>query len=650
MRRNQVTLRWALAFSGCVFGLGSANAQTKAVHQSESAERLVRAALESECGGPSAAREQLLKQALALDPEFAPARWQSGFVRWNGGWQSLDVVGRLASTDKTLAEYRRLREGMVDTADNQRALAEWCRKHQLPDEARAHWLKLLAYEPNNAEAHAALGLEWFEGRLLTAAQIKEAKSTAKERQQAIRRFRPMLARWRTAITGGSPKQRVEAERELGELSDTAAIPAIALALNPAADSVSGRQYQRLLMEALGRMHHGEATELLVRMALIPDSLELRTIAADQLKSRPMFSYVPQLIAAAPGQMKNEFQVMTGDDGQIVCRERIIISGNGFDYTINHNTVHGPIMDAIGAPTRTITPQPSPGVITAELQGDQQSPAAQRYRRWSDEVKGRIQFALQRTTGFKEFDDPQLWEQQWNEYNGWKHAPSAMEARRQFAAETADYTPLAIFTPMHVGEMKAVSTTRLGPQTPQPKLWGYTQGPVRPVRPWSLPPSRVPIERRVHVCFPAGTPVLTVYGRVPIEKVRSGDRVLSQDPRTGELTYKTVHETTLLPATPLAQLTFGKEKLLATPGHPFWIVGEGWRVARFLQAGDVVHSLHGAAVIDAVEEARPSEVYNLVVNDLHNYFVGEAALLVHDNSTLTETTTRVPGLAAKPVAP
>jgi len=643
-------LRCALILGICVFGLVPAVAQTKTSHQNEAAERLVQAALESECGGPSAARKQLLKQALAIDPDFAPARWQSGFVRWDGQWQSLDVVARMASTDKTLTEYRRLREGMIDTAANHRALAEWCRKHHLADEARAHWLKLLAYEPNNAVAHAALGLEWFEGRLLTAAQIKQAKSAAKERQQAIRRFRLMLARWRTAITSGPQKQREEAQRELGELVDTAAIPAIALALNPAADSVASREYQQLLIAALGRMHDAEATELLVRMALIPDSVELRSAAADQLKQRPMFSYVPQLIAAAPGQMKNEFQVMTGDDGQIVCRERIIISGDGFDYTINHSTVHGPIMDAIGAPSQTLVAQPSPGVVTAELQGDQQSPAAQRYRRWSDDVKGRIQFALQRTTGFKEFNDPQLWEQQWNEYNGWKHAPSALEARRQFGAETADYTPLAIFTPLFVGEMKAVSTTRPGPTTPQPKMWGFTQGPTRPVRPWSLPPSRVPIERQVHVCFPAGTPVRTLYGQVAIEKVKGGDRVLSQDPRTGELLYKTVHETSLRPATPLVQLTFGTEKLHATPGHPFWIVGEGWRVARFLQAGDVVHSIHGAAVIDAVEEARPSEVYNLVVNDLHNYFVGDSALLVHDNSTLLETTTRVPGLAAGPVAP
>ena len=34
--------------------------------------------------GPSEVRGELLRQALVLDPNYAPARWQSGFVRWDG--------------------------------------------------------------------------------------------------------------------------------------------------------------------------------------------------------------------------------------------------------------------------------------------------------------------------------------------------------------------------------------------------------------------------------------------------------------------------------------------------------------------------------------------------------------------------------------
>jgi intein/homing endonuclease len=121
-------------------------------------------------------------------------------------------------------------------------------------------------------------------------------------------------------------------------------------------------------------------------------------------------------------------------------------------------------------------------------------------------------------------------------------------------------------------------------------------------------------------------------------------------RTGELTYTTVHETSLRPATPLVKLTLGSETIRTTLGHPFWVVGAGWRVAKFLKPGDAVHTMNGAAVVDAVEPDRPTEVYNLVVSDLHNYFVGQQRLLVHDNSPLEETAARIPGLVAKAVDP
>jgi hypothetical protein len=61
---------------------------------------------------------------------------------------------------------------------------------------------------------------------------------------------------------------------------------------------------------------------------------------------------------------------------------------------------------------------------------------------------------------------------------------------------------------------------------------------------------------------------------------------------------------------------------------------------------VVHGLNGAASIERVEQLPPREVYNLVVSDWHNYFAGEAKLLVHDNSPIQEQSIFVPGLIAE----
>ena len=130
----------------------------------------------------------------------------------------------------------------------------------------------------------------------------------------------------------------------------------------------------------------------------------------------------------------------------------------------------------------------------------------------------------------------------------------------------------------------------------------------------------------------------------IETLRPGDRVLTQDPQSGELAFDCVQATTLRPATPLVKFTIGSRTLSSTKGHPFWVVGQGWRFARDVKPGDRLHGLRGAVLIDAVEEGRPSEAYNLVVSNQHDYFVGSEALLVHDNSPLPETTTLVPGLS------
>jgi hypothetical protein len=73
-------------------------------------------------------------------------------------------------------------------------------------------------------------------------------------------------------------------------------------------------------------------------------------------------------------------------------------------------------------------------------------------------------------------------------------------------------------------------------------------------------------------------------------------------------------------------------------------GRGWTLAKHVQVGDRLHGIAGVALVDAIAEVAPLEAYNLLVSGHHNYFVGDAGLLVHDNSPLEETTLIVPGLA------
>ena len=104
----------------------------------------------------------------------------------------------------------------------------------------------------------------------------------------------------------------------------------------------------------------------------------------------------------------------------------------------------------------------------------------------------------------------------------------------------------------------------------------------------IPPPPQP--RPPHSCFAPGTPVWTATGATAIEKILPGDRVLSQDPETGELTYKPVLKVTLRSARPMLDLTVGDETIRSTRGHLFWVAGEGWLMAREMVAGQKLQAI------------------------------------------------------------
>jgi hypothetical protein len=126
----------------------------------------------------------------------------------------------------------------------------------------------------------------------------------------------------------------------------------------------------------------------------------------------------------------------------------------------------------------------------------------------------------------------------------------------------------------------------------------------------------------------------------------GDLVLSQDVVSGELTYKPVIARTVRPPSEIISLKLRGETIRTTRGHPFWISGSGWRMAKELQDGAVLHGVTGSAQLTGVEVSGQEEAFNLVVADFNTYFVGESGALVHDNTPRTPTRSIVPGIAAR----
>ena len=128
-------------------------------------------------------------------------------------------------------------------------------------------------------------------------------------------------------------------------------------------------------------------------------------------------------------------------------------------------------------------------------------------------------------------------------------------------------------------------------------------------------------------------------------------MLSQDPITGEVEYKPVLQVTVRPPSPTLKIDLGTEAVNCTPGHPFWVDGEGWRLAKQLSTGQRLHGLSGGVVIrnvekPSVQDEELSKAYNLVVADFGTFFVGQEGILVHDNTDRRPTAAQVPGLAPK----
>ena len=140
-----------------------------------------------------------------------------------------------------------------------------------------------------------------------------------------------------------------------------------------------------------------------------------------------------------------------------------------------------------------------------------------------------------------------------------------------------------------------------------------------------------------ICFAAGTLVHTERGLVPIEEIRRGDRVWSQDDETGEEGYRRVAQTFVTPDQPTLELELvgnghTMEVLEVTGEHPFWVSGRGWVAAQELQPGDEVYTSRGGwlRVSGGTWMDRTTTVYNFEVEDFHTYFVGEVGVWVHNN--------------------
>lgn len=620
-----------------------------------SAQRLVQSALKAEVLGDNESRQVFLRAAIEREPDYAPARWALGQIRVGERWLPLEEAESAAATSEDRAEYRRLRRAQGGSAEGELVLARWCEEHGLVDRAPVHWMNVLRFNPEHREALKKLEMRRYRGQWMTPEQIEEAERASAEskpcegraleanRHPAHEARSVREDRWRRAVNGWY--RALEREDRTAETALRDAVQAIAEESElPILDEAVRQRCRKAedkpeVLHRLGLavLHAVEEHPTLSPLGvLMVDSVDhplaaVRAAAAEGLKKYPPEQYVPVLIGQMDTPVEAHFYVRLLPGGSVVSRFSFFKRGpEGDSERVEHQlTATELTRKPIGMTATELVRTPigiidSPrdravsvewpatavqlvlagqGIAYSKCRECQAATAAINARNVDVlERNRRLRDSLVRATGTDQGEDPVDW------YNWW-------------VASFYDY-------------------------------YEYEQQPHAPEE--NPPVHETTVYRSetryvdVVSCFPPGTVVWTETGSAPIETVVSGDRVLSQDPITGELSFQDVLQTSRRNPTAMIRIQMGSEEILATRGHPFWVLGQGWTMAKHLEPGMRLHAVRGAVTVDRVEEipltdpATPLN-YNLVVAGFGTYFVGQERLLVHDLRLFQHGTLSAPGL-------
>jgi hypothetical protein len=657
------------------------------------ADAQIRLALWCEQHGMTAERMKHLAAAVLQDPSNALARGLLGLVGFGGKWERPEDVSREARDDPKhralMDEYLQRRAKAADKADDQGKLAAWCEGNGLKEQAVAHYHAVLRLDPRREAAWKHLGFKKLGGRWVKPEWQEAAKRESDEQARANKHWKPILERWRSALSSREKVRRADAEAGLASVTDPRAVPMIWTVFVP-----RGADGQKIAVRVLGQIDSPGSSRALAVSALSSKSAEARGEAMQILRRRDPRDFAPLLVALIRDTIKYEVKPVNGpgSPGEILIKNKnvnidrrysppptptipvlpndyvgtdasglpVIYRGLGlfqYEFTVPGNTVaaaeamfgvHSPNQTAqfvsklglppaaagklasalnqgsgvqivnLGGPANQPLRATTVGVesltipvgqmmlqsqIAAQAAQQQLASDVQSIRSYNADVQGsnqRVTQILADATGTDLGGDRTAWEKWLTDLFGYAYVASSGSSSEP--PTVVEQVPLA-YQPQPVPVVVNDQVTQV-------------------------------VLQRTHSCFAGGTPVRTLEGLRPIESLRIGDQVLTQEPKSGELKYRAVVVAFHNPpnATVRVALETG-ESIVATGIHRLWKAGKGWTMVRELKPGDVLRTLGGIATVKAVEEEKTQPVYNLKVAEGESYFVGSAGVLAHDNSTI-----------------
>ena len=599
-----------LGYSADLATYESANAKA-----GENADAHVQLALWCEAHGLSAERVKHLAAALVHDPSHALARGLMGLVAYRGKWGNPDEIGKQIQGDpaheQLISDYHTRRRLTALKPDDQMRLAAWCERNGLKEEAFAHYSDVVRLDPSREWVWKHLGFKKRGDRWLKPEDFAAEQREASEQKRADKRWRYFFERLATLLGTDDPGKHARAERLIAMVSDSRAVPMIW------AQFVRVTEARELVaVRMLGQIEGPSSATGLAAIAVFSPRPQVRAEATQSLTRCDPRDVVEQLIDV----LRKPFTVQVRDPGSgpgspgelFVAGERFNIQRFYQNSTVipavwggrmfapppsfdPFSTRNVPIA-TLGTPAqianRDLNARPDIGMlyltqrnivgdqalgrmVTRDIQLVNATNAA------IHDLNGRALDVLNRVTGQSLGEDPGRWKTWWADQLGYSYQPTEPEEKPTYTSFVSEPPPASL--------------------------------------------------RTHHSCFGAGTLVRTLEGPRAIESIQVGDRVLSQNDRTGLLGFEPVLAVYHNKPAPTLKLAIGGDSIVATGIHRFWKAGKGWTMARELKAGDRVRAVGGVVEVQSIEQSPVQPVFNLEVAENRDYFVGMKQMLVHDYS-------------------
>jgi len=559
----------------------------------------VRMALWCEAHGLYSERLEHLAIAVLTDPAHATARGLLGLVAFRGQWQSPEAIHDKLEVDETTSaardEYIGRRARMGNSADAHWKIAMWCEQQGLKPEATAHLTIVTQLDPGREAAWKRLGYKKQGRRWVTDLQLAAEKAEAEAQKKADKRWTTLLAKLRSRLDDKS--KQADVTKALEGISDPRAVPTVW------ASFAAGKAYhQQFAVQVLGQIDSPGSTRALALLALAGKSAEVTSKATQTLRRRNLREIASFLVVLLrdpeldPDPILYHYNLHPAGWDGIGSLGFLFVQGPNYDVL---KTYPLPESSLIRGPSGFLPTSPMPGYESRVMQQRQRQSTdltaiigqilseseghiltAKLHVRQVTQLNSRIIRVLAAATGKSLGEDREVWRKWWAEEQGYTYDPPPPHPRQDLT--------LSDSKPTYVSEVRLD-------------------------------------------CFAAGTPVHSLTGLRPIELVEVGDQVLTQDPRSGALSYQPVVATVHNQPDKLLKINLSHEAITATRIDRFWKVGQGWVMARDLKPGDLLRSLGGVSAVKSVADTGSEPVFNLKVMQAQSFFVGQRGMLVHDNS-------------------